>query len=67
MEVNARQLIGLEAVEAIAELEFDQTAHEAAEAAHDRLVGDAGGDAEPIPELEFDQTLGEQRLAHRAS
>ena len=29
-----------------------------AEAEHDRLVVDAGADAEPIPDLEFDQTLG---------
>ena len=27
-------------------------------AGHERLLGDAGGDAELIPELEFDQTLG---------
>ena len=58
VEVNAQQLIAPEAVEAIPELEFDQTAHLAAEAGHDPLVGDAGGDAELIPELEFDQTLG---------
>ena len=35
-----------------------QTANLPAEAGHDPLVGDAGGDAELIPELEFDQTLG---------
>ena len=58
VEVNAQQLIGPEAVEAIPELEFDQTANLAAEAGRDPLVGDAGGDAELIPELEFDQTLG---------
>ena len=58
VEVNAQQLIAPEAVEAIPELEFDQTANLAAEAGHDPLVGDAGGDAELIPELEFDQTLG---------
>ena len=34
-----------------------QTANLAAEAGHDRLVADAGADAEPIPDLEFDQTL----------
>ena len=58
VEVNAQQPIAPEAVEAIPELEFDQTANLAAEAGHDPLVGDAGGDAELIPELEFDQTLG---------
>ena len=58
VEVNAQQLIAPEAVEAIPELEFDETANLAAEAGHDPLVGDAGGDAELIPELEFDQTLG---------
>ncbi len=44
--------------EAIPELEIDQTANLRAEAGHDRLLHDAGVDAEPIPELEFDQTLG---------
>ena len=44
--------------EAIPELEFDQTANLTAEAGHDRLLYDAGVDAEPIPELEFEQTLG---------
>ena len=58
VEANAQQLMGPEAVEAIPELEFDQTANQAAEAVHDRLVADAGANAEPIPELEFDQTLG---------
>ncbi len=58
MEVIAQQLIAPEAVEAIRELEFDQTANLPAEAGHDRLVADAGADAEPVPELEFDQTLG---------
>ena len=57
-EVNAQQLIAPEAVEAIPELEFDQTAHIEAEAGHYRSVADAGAHAEPIPELEFDQTLG---------
>ena len=56
--VNGQQLIAPEAVEAIPELEFDQTANLAAEAGHDRLVAEAGADAEPIPDLEFDQTLG---------
>ena len=58
VEVNAQQLIAPEAVEAIPELEFDQTANLAAEAGHDRLVGDAGGDAEAILDLKFDQALG---------
>ena len=58
MEANAQQLIAQEAVEAIPELGFDQTANLTAEAGHDRLVADAGADAdvEPVPELEFDQT-----------
>jgi len=30
----------------------------AVEAGHDRLLHDAGINAEPIPELEFDQALG---------
>ena len=54
----AQQLAAPDAVEAIPELEFDQTANLTAEVEHDRLVADAGADAEPIPELEFDQTLG---------
>ena len=58
VEANAQQLMGPEAVELIPELEFDQTANQAAETVHDRLVADAGANAEPIPELEFDQTLG---------
>ncbi len=58
VEANAQHPIAPEAVEAIRELEFDQTANLEAEAVHDRLVAGAGADAEPIPELEFDQTLG---------
>ena len=55
----AQRLAAPEAVfEAIPELEFDQTANLRAEAGHDRLLHNAGVDAEPIPELEFDQTLG---------
>ena len=55
----AQRLAALEAVfEAIPQLEFDQTANLRAEAEHDRLLHNAGVDAEPIPELEFDQTLG---------
>ena len=58
MKIGQR-LAAPEAVfEAIPELEFDQTANQAAETVHDRLVADAGANAEPIPELEFDQTLG---------
>ena len=54
-----QQLDAPEAVlEAIPDLEFDQTANLTAEAGHDRLGHNAGVDAEPIPELEFDQTLG---------
>ncbi len=44
--------------EAIHELEFDQMANLRAEAGHDRLLHNAGVDAELIPELEFDQTMG---------
>ncbi len=44
--------------EAIPELEFDQTANLTVVAVHDRLLHDAGVDAEPIPELDLDQTLG---------
>ena len=40
------------------ELEFEQTANLTAEFGHDRLLHDAGVDAEPILEVEFDQTLG---------
>ena len=58
VEANAQQLIAPEAVEAIPELEFDQTANLTAEAGYDRLVAGSSADAEPIPELEFDQTLG---------
>ncbi len=57
-EVIAQQLIAPEAVEAIPELEFDQTANLTAEAGHDRMVADVGADAEPIPELDFEQNLG---------
>ncbi len=60
VEAYAQQLIAPEAVEAIPELEFDQTANLTAEAVHDRLEADAGAHAhaEPILELEFDQTVG---------
>ena len=44
--------------EAIPELEFDQTANLRAEGGHERLLHNAGVDAEPILELEFGQTLG---------
>ncbi len=53
VEVKAQQLIAPEAVEAIPEMEFDQTVNLEAEAGHDRLVAGAGTDAEPIPELEL--------------
>ena len=56
---TGQRLAAPEAVfEAIPRLEFHQTANQRAEAGHDRLLHDAGIDAEPIPELEFDQTLG---------
>ncbi len=55
VEANAQQLIAPEAVEAIPEIEFDQTANLTAEVGHDSLVLGAGAgadaDAEPIPEL----------------
>ena len=52
-----QQLDAPEAVlEAIPDLEFDQTANLTAEAGHDRLVHIVGVEAEPIPEMEFDQT-----------
>ena len=58
MKIGQR-LAAPEAVfEAIHELEFDQTANLTARPGHDRLLHDAGIDAEPIPELEFDQKLG---------
>ena len=59
-KANAQLLIAPEAVEAIPELEFDQTANLEAQVGHDRLVAGAGAHAhaEPIPELEFDQTVG---------
>ena len=60
----AQRLATLDAVfEAIPEVEFDQTPNLAAEAGHDRVLHDAGIDAEPILELEFDQTLGWQTCA----
>ena len=55
----AQWLAAPEAVfEAIPKLEFDQTANRILVAGHDRMLHNAGVDAEPIPELEFDQTLG---------
>ncbi len=56
VEVNAQQLIAPEAVEAIPELEFDQTANPTAEAGDYQWTSPV--DTEPVPELEFDQTLG---------
>ena len=58
VEVNAQQLSAPEAVEAIPELEFDQTANLTAEAGDYQWMPPAHADAEPILELEFDQTLG---------
>ena len=59
-----QELAAPEAVfEAIPELEFYQTQSLTAEAGHDRLLHNAGVDAEPIPELKFDQTLGWQFCA----
>ena len=57
--MNGEQLAAPEwVIEAIPELEFDQTLNLAAEAGPDQWTHRAGADAEPIPELEFDQTLG---------
>ncbi len=58
VEVIAQQLIAPEAVEAIPELEFDQTANLTAEAGDNQRTSPVGADAEPVPELEFDQTVG---------
>ncbi len=57
VEVNAQQLIAPEAVEAIPELEFDQTAILTADAGDYQWMSPMDADAEPVPELEFDQTL----------
>ena len=55
----AQRLFAPEAVfEAIPKLKFDQTANLTAKAGHDRLLHNAGVDAELMLELEFDQTLG---------
>jgi len=55
----AQRLAAPEAVfEAIPELEFDQTENLTAEAGHDRLLRNAGVDAEPNQGLGCDQTLG---------
>ncbi len=58
VEANAQQLLAPEAVEAIPELEFDQTANLTAEAGDYQWMPPAHADPEPILELEFDQTLG---------
>ena len=58
LEVNAQQLIAPEAVEAIPELEFDQTANLTAEAGDYQWTSPVDVDAESVHELEFDQTLG---------
>ncbi len=58
VEANGQQLISPEAVEAISEREFDQTANLTAEAGDNQWTSPVGADAEPIPELEFDQTMG---------
>ncbi len=57
VEANAQQLIAPEAVEAIPELEFAQTANLTAEAGDYQWTSTVGADAEPVPELEFDHTL----------
>ena len=58
VEAYAQQLIAPEAVEAIPELQFDQTANLTAEAGDYQWTSPVGADAEPVPELEFDQTVG---------
>ncbi len=58
VEVIAQQLNAPEAVEAIPELEFDQTANLTAEAGDNQWTSPVGADAEPVPELEFGQTVG---------
>ena len=58
VEASAQQLIAPEAVEAIPELEFDQTANLTAEAGDNQWTSPVGADAELVPELEFDQTVG---------
>ena len=58
MKIGQRLAAPESVFEAIPELEFDQTENLRAEAGHDRLLHNAGVDAEPISELEFDQTLG---------
>ena len=58
VEVNAQQLIAPEAVEAVPELEFDQTANLTAEAGDYQWTSPVGADAELVPELKFDRTLG---------
>ena len=57
-EANSQQLIAPEAVEAIPELEFDQTANLTAEAGDNQGTSPVDVDAEPVPELEFDQIVG---------
>ncbi len=68
VEANAQQLITPELVEAIPELEFDQTVNITAEAGDYPWTSPVDADAEPILMLEFDHgTLRGRRLAHRAS
>ena len=55
----AQRLAAPDAVfEAIPDLEFDHTANLTAQAGHDRLLDNAGVDAELLPEAEVDQTFG---------
>ena len=58
MDVNAHQLIAPEVVEAIPEIEFDQTANLIAEAGDNQWTSPVGANAEPVLEREFDQTVG---------
>jgi len=54
MKIGQEQIAPVAVFEAIPELEFDQTGNLRAEAGYDRLLNNAGVDAEPIPELEYD-------------
>ncbi len=58
VEADEQQLIAPEAVEAIPELELDQTANLTAQAGDYQWTSPVSADAEPVPELEFDQTVG---------
>ena len=59
LAMNGEQLAAPEwVIEAIPELEFDQTLNLAAEARRNLQTHLARAEPEPIPALEFDQTMG---------